>query len=318
MEKKNSLTSNKGLSLSQAQSISNLCNQRAREIESKLNGVNNYSKSVAVVQPQSTTPLYYITVAGKPLPTNVVDLLTEKAKLHACQAFLMENIKAKENLLNSNKKKVVDISSVEVPVRPATILSIGILPVVDEDFGWSQLTISEINECLEAEAFAAHIGQFIHKGGTLDNLRKELPEIPSIEWMTVKDGEKTPVTITVHHSPEQLIKIHEELAALHRQYEQRVNYFKAKVKNITTEENARIAKVNADIQNDVEKKNKESQTSFQTAYLAYSEKVRTIQSEFEKERQAKIKEIASMRIGIDARFQEVIDIFLKQLSDTQE
>ena len=59
MEKKNSLTSNKGLSLSQAQSISNLCNQRAREIESKLNGVNNYSKSVAVVQPQSTTILYY-------------------------------------------------------------------------------------------------------------------------------------------------------------------------------------------------------------------------------------------------------------------
>lgn len=318
METKNSLTSNKGLSLSQAQSISNLCNQRAREIESKLSGINNYSKSVTIMQSQSNIPLTYTTVAGKPLPTDVVALLTEKAKLHACQAFLMENIKAKENLLTFNKKKVADISSIEVPTRPIQIIPTGLLLYVDEDFGWSQLTVSEINESLEAEAYAAHIGQFIHKDGTLDKLRKELPTISSIEWMTIKDGEKTPVSINVHHTPEQLIKVHEELAVLHRQYEQRVNYFKAKVKNITTEENARIAKVNADIQNDVEKKNKELQTAFQTSYLVYSEKVRTIQAEFEKERQARIKEISSMRIGVDARFQEVIDIFLKQITDTQE
>jgi hypothetical protein len=48
--------------------------------------------------------------------------------------------------------------------------------------------------------------------------------------MNIKDGEKTPVEIKIHHNSEDLLKIHEELAALHRQYEQRVNYFKAKVK----------------------------------------------------------------------------------------
>jgi len=313
--KKNSLTSNKGLSLSQAQSISNLCNQRAREIESKLSGINNYSKSVTVLQGGNYTT--YQTIAGKQLPTNVVELLTEKAKLHACQAFLMENIKAKESLLNVNKMAIADISSVEVPERPKTTL-VTTLPGISEDFGWSQLTVAEINEYLEAEAFASHIGQFIHKDGTLDNLRKELPNVPSVEWMTIKDGEKTPINISVHHTPEQLIKVHEELAALHRSYEQRVNYFKAKVKNITTEENARIAKINADTQNDIEKMNKELQTEFQTAYLAYTEKIRSIQAEFEKVRQARTKEIASMRINIDARFQNVIDIFLNQLSDNQE
>jgi hypothetical protein len=51
---KNSLAPNKGLSLSQAQSISNLCNQRAREISAQLSGVNNYSKSVSITIAGST------------------------------------------------------------------------------------------------------------------------------------------------------------------------------------------------------------------------------------------------------------------------
>lgn len=313
--KKNSLTSNKGLSLSQAQSISNLCNQRAREIEAKLTGVNNYSKSVTIIE--SKFPKTYNTVTGKKLPSNVVELLIEKSTLHACQAFLMENIKAKDSLLTEIKKAVADISSVEMPKQPLTKQLIN-LPVVDETFGWSELSVSETNEFIEAEAFASHIGQFIHKGGALDHLRTELPTVPAIEWMTIKDSEKSPVTITTHHTSEELLLLHEELATLHRQYEQRVNYFKAKVKNITTEENARIVKVNADNQIDFQKFNNEQQSEYQTAYKSYLESVKTIQSEFEKERQAKIKEIAAMRINIDERFQKVINDFLGKLSDKQE
>lgn len=315
--KKNSLTVNSGLSLSQAQSISNLCNQRAREIEAKLSGVNNYKKSVTVVQGGSSK--HYDTVAGKPLPYNVVELLIEKSKLHACQAFLMENIKAKEVLLHEIKAYKADTSVVEQPVKPIAA-RVGAYPTVDEIYGWSQLTIGELNEFLEAEAYSAHIGQFIHKDGLLDNLRNELPKIPAIEWMQIVDGVKSPVEIVVHatHTPEQLLKLHEELAALHRQYEQRVNYFKAKVKNITTEENARIARLNADEQSKAQKINNDEQQKYQTAMLAYSEQVKTIQAEFEKVRQEKTKEIAAMRINIDLRFQETINDFLGKLSDKQE
>lgn len=315
--KKNSLTPNKGLSLSQAQSISNLCNQRAKEIEAKLNGVNNYSKSVDV--PVKDGVKTHTTVVAKPLPADVVALLTEKAKLHACQAFLMENIKAKDALLKEAKKILPDVSSVDVPERPKAISAlVRMFPEVSEDFGWEQLTSAEICEYTEAEAFAAHIGQFIHQGSILDTLRKELPTIAPIEWMVIKDGEKTPVTITQHHTSEKLLAVHEELAKLHRGFEQRVNYFKAKVKNLTTEENARIAKINADAQNDAEKQNREIQSTFETAYRAASEAIRSIQAEFEKERQARVKEIAAMRISIDARFQETIDIFLAQLPESQE
>ena len=312
--KKNSLTPNKGLSLSQAQSISNLCNQRGGEISVELHGVNNYSKSVDVYN-NGVSKTHKI-VVGKSLPTNVVDLLKEKSKLHACQAFLMENIKAKDALLTQARNVEADLGELEAPERPKVVSPlINMLPEVKEAWGWEQLTVAEYNEYLEAEAYAAHIGQFIHNGGTLDNLRRELPTVDVVEWMVIQDGVKSPVTVTVHHKSEDLLKTHEELAALHRGYEQKVNYYKANVKNSVTKENARIANINADAQSAAETINNESQTTYDTAYKAYNEKVKTIRAEFEKERQAKIAEIAGCRITVDARFQDTVDIFLNQLEE---
>lgn len=307
--KANSLSVNKGLSLSQAQSISNLCNQRATEISNKLSVVNNYSKVVHV------DGEYHVTVKGCELPENVVDLLTEKAELHACQAFLMENIKAKDALLNQAKKEVADISKIEFPKKYDYLDPI-VIPQVDENWGWAQLTKAEYNEYLEADAFAAHIGQFIHKGSILDTLRSELPTLPAIEWMTIKgDGTKSPVAIKIHHSSEELLRVHEKLANLHRGYEQKVNYYKAKVKNLVTQENARIAKLNADEQNEATKINNDRQMEYETAHKKATEEMRVIRSEFEKKRQDLIKEIASMRIEVDTRFQKTIDIFLPNLSE---
>jgi len=314
--KKNSLTQNKGLSLSQAQSISNLCNQRASEISAVLAGVNNYKKEVDVVINGSVKT--HTIVVGKKLPENVVDLIKEKASLHACQAFLMENIKAKDALLNKLKKATADISGVVIPERPKTISPlINQLSEVGEEYGESLLSVSDVNEFLEVEAYASHIGQFIHEGKPLDKLRKELGSgIAPIEWMTIQEGVKSPITVTTHHTSQQLLAVHEELAKLHREYEQRVNYFKAMVKNLTTARNADIAKHNADVQNDCAKQNNEAQAEYETAYKLAGEQIRSIQAEFEKERQSLIKEVAGMRIAVFEKFQPVINVFLKQIEDT--
>ena len=310
--KKTSLNAT-GLSLSQAQSISNLCNQRAKEIENELSGVNNYSKSVEITSFTGDIKTHVILV-GKPMPTNVVALLGDKAKLHACQAFLMENIKAKDLMLKELKLATGDVSAVELPERPETISPLlNMLSEVGESYGWEQLSLSELNEYMEAEAFASHIGQFIHQGSTLDNLRFQLPSLPAIEWMTITDGIKSPVEIKVHHTPQQLLTLHEELATLHRGYEQRVNYFKAKVKNLTTEENARIAKINADAQHEAEAKNNILQSEYQTAMQEAQQRIKSIQADFEKERQTKIQQVAALRINVDARFQSTIDDFMKIL-----
>lgn len=71
--KANSLTENKGLSLSQAQSISNLCNQRAIEIQNKLNSINNCEKCIEV------NGKVHIIEKGIKIPNNIIELIKEKS-----------------------------------------------------------------------------------------------------------------------------------------------------------------------------------------------------------------------------------------------
>lgn len=315
--KKNSLvTTGKGLSMSQAQSISNLCNQRCVEITNKFNAVNSCGKYIMHTSANGMTNEKLFTVHCNPLPDNTIELLDEKAMYHACQAYLMENIKAKADVLKELKKEVADISSIEIPDRPKQYSALAkMLTEVNEDYGWSQLTVAEINEYIEAEAYAAHIGQFIHENSILDKLRKELPLLPAIEWMEVKTGEKTPVYIQENHNSEYLHNIHETLATKHREYEKVVNYYKAKVKNITTVENARIARHNADVQSEADKLNRDLNAEYDIKYREASEKIREIQMNFEVKRQERIKEVSSLKINIDPRFQKVIDLFLKDLKE---
>ena len=301
---KNSLSS-KGLSMSQAQSVSNLCNQRSKDITAQLADINNVSKELTIGTET------YIETKGNPIPENVVQLLQDKAKLAATQAFLMENIKAKDELINDIKSERF-VYDVEQPVRPITI-SKNLPMEVDEDFGWDTLTTSEYNEFLEAEAYASHIGQFIHKGGRLDRLRAELPTIKTLEFMEIEVGKKTPLKVSVHHTPAQLLAIHEELAALHRGYEQKVNYFKSKVKNAVTSENARIQKERGNIQGEVNQQNSDLANAYKLAYEQWSADQYKAQHEFEEKRQGRIQDAVNLKIEVAQRFQDVVNEFLDQL-----
>ena len=301
---KNSLAA-KGLSMSQAQSISNLCNQRSKDITAQLADINNVSKELVIGEET------YTEVKGNPIPANVVELLTAKARLSATQAFLMENIKAKDELINKIKYEGFQYD-VEAPVRPQTISEV-IPTEVDEDFGWDTLTVSEYNEFIEAEAYASHIGQFIHKGGKLDRLRAELPTIKTLEFMEIEVGKKTPMKISIHHTAAQLLTIHEELAALHRGYEQKVNYFKSKIKNAVTSTNAAVQKARGDIQARVNQQNLELANEYKLAYDKWLADQRKAQHKFEEARQGRIQEAVNLKIEVAERFQPVVDEFLNQL-----
>ena len=293
-----------GLSLSQAQSISNLCNQRVREIDNKLSVVNNASKQVTIdgVNYQETQP--------NPMPVDVVDMLTEKARLSSTQAFLMENMRAKDELLAATRKQTFDFETImPYPVRQKFEM-VTELAEVGESWGWDQLSAAEYNEYLEAEAYAAHIGQFIHNRGKLDSLRKELPTIKTLEWLEVETGKKTPVKVITHHTADDLLQLHEELAALHRGYEQRVNYFKAKVKNLVTTENARIARANAEEQARVNAINQKIMAEYEAEQKVWLDAEKKAKFEFQEKIEQQIKEIAAYRIQVSARFQPVIDMFI--------
>lgn len=304
--KKNSLATT-GLSLSQAQSISNLCFQKTQDIANSLAIINNSEKTLKIGQE------IYIETQGNKIPENVTDLILEKGLLHATQAFLMENIKAKDVLLKELKSKVF-ISPLIYPEYP-TLHNFEAKELVGESWGWEQLSTSEYNEYLEVEAYAAHIGQFIHKGEKLDVLRKELSTLKTLEWMTIKDGEKTPLKVVVHHTPAQLLETHNNLAAMHRKYEQRTNHFKAKVKNLVTEENARISRENADLQAQVNSKNEMLRNKYNSEVAEYEAINLELKQVFEKNRQEDIQKTAQLRILVDKRFQATIDLYLKQLED---
>lgn len=296
-----------GLSLSQAQSISNLCFQRTQEIANQLAIINNSEKTLTI----GTTN--YTETVGNKIPTDVVDLVLKKGLLHATQAFLMENIKAKDVLIRELKAKTFR-SELECPIFPKLEEAV-LLSLVDEKWGWEQLSVLEYNEYLEAESYAAHIGQFIHKGEKLDVLRKELPFLKTLEWINVEDGKKTPLKVSIHHTSTELSEIHEQLAAKHRQYEQRVNYFKAKVKNLTTEENARRSAENNVMLSKINAKNEVLKANYindLTKYNAINHKEAQI---FEEKRQEDIKKTSALRINVDPRFQPIVDVFLKQLED---
>lgn len=304
--KKHSLAT-KGLSLSQAQSISNLCNQASRDIDAQLKNINNVSKTLKIDNVE------YIETQGNPMPSDIVQLLNTKSKLHATQAFLMENIKAKDTLLSylKSKKFVYDAKCPEYPELEEAIYQ----DTVTEEWGWEQLSAEEVAEYLEAESYASHIGQFIHKGGKLDLLRKELPTIKTLEWIDVEAGKRTPLMVTIHHTLSQLTETHENLAALHRAYEQRVNYFKAKVKNLVTLENARIEKENAELTAVISERNDKLREEYQVKRGKYmADKTKAMQ-EFESARQQEISNVAALRIQVDPRFKHVIDRYLKQIEE---
>lgn len=311
----NSLKVNKGLSISQAQSISNICNQKAIEIENKYINANNFSKTIKIDDQK------YSTQEKVELPSNIVELLLEKSKLHACQAFLMENIKAKDALINQIKKSKVDISHLEAPSRPTyknAHDNENYQEQVKEEWGWEQLTNAELNEYLEAEAFAAHIGQFIHQNGKLDSLRKELPTIPTIDWMSIETGKKIPVIIEKHSDANKLMEYHDELAKIHRMYEQKVNYFKSKVKNMVTQKNAEIAANNEAILSETEAYNKKLSTEFEFLSNSYSNNISKLENNFNAEKAKLLKEAISMRIEIPDRFKTTIDSMMESIVKEDE
>lgn len=291
-----------GLSMSQAQSISNSCNQHAQEINRKIASINNCERTIAIGGET------FVETTPHPIPTDIIQLLSKKAKLHACQAFLMENIKAKDALIRSKKSESLNFNMVRPEMEDIEELSL--LSYVSEDWGIEQLTIVEMNEYYEAESVAAHIGQFIHNGGKLDLLRKELSTIPSIDWIVVEKDKRTPIKINVHHTSDGLLKLHDELSKMHREAEQRVNYYKAKMKNLVTLENARISEENSKRQSAYNEQYQIARNSYTEKLNHYFAEEKKAQFDFETERNNQIKELSALRIEVDPRYQEVIDLFL--------
>jgi hypothetical protein len=302
--------SGKGLSISQAQNISNICNQMALEIDHQIQIINNCSKTITI---DSET---YNHSTGKPIPGDIISLILRKGKLHATQAFLMENIKCKSDILWELKQKKYEctLKGLEYPLLKKAELK----PEVDEKWGITKLTLTEYNEFLEVEALAAHIGQFIHKDGKLDQLREELPYISELAWFELEQGKKTPIKVTLHHTSEQLMDIHNQLAALHRKYEQRVNYFKAKITRFFFDENIKISEENNNTIDLIKKENDQAMEKYAEEKRLFDIQDLQARQLFEKNRSEDLSKYSQLRIAIDPRFQPIINEILLHIPEQED
>lgn len=297
-----------GLSMSQAQSISNICNQRCIEIDSRINAANVASRVIKI------DGEYLVETPAVKLPSEIVELLIMKGELAGTQAFLMEAIKAKEALIREITIRSFDVEEfyknnpepVKEPITSPTLLA-----EVDETWGWNQLSLKETAEYLAVEASASHIGQFIHKVGKLSRLRNELTQLKTLEWIEIETGKKTPVIVTPNATPEELFKLHEELATKHSELEARVNYFKAKVKNLVTLENARINTLNSNVYKEYQTKVREVSNIYNADYSEWRAKFDAAHSEFLAQKELDKKETIALRISVDPRFQSVVNTITK-------
>lgn len=304
--------SEKGLSMTQAQSISNLIYQHARLIDSQLNAVNNAHKSIFINGSK------YDVEAPKSLPKNITELIIRKATLHAAQSFLMENLKWKAQWLQQERQKqfTTELKAPETPVWKQFVQQ----EEVDGEWAINQLSATEYNEFLQEEALAAHIGQFIHQEGKLDKLRKALPDEKALRfhrWTSQGTVTEIPIDVIVHHTEDELIKLHSELSALHRESEKRVNYYKAKLLNLVNEENARITRANKDTQADVDKHNSILRKQYDTEYQEYQNTLSDQKKEFSAKQLETVNKISKLRIEVDPRFKKVIDEFSSLIPDTE-
>lgn len=293
--------------MSQAQSISNICYQRVLEINAQIAAVNNASKTVKIAGED------FLETQAVPMPTNIVDLILIKGKLTATQAFLMEAIKAKDEMIDKQKLKRFDIAAfVEKYPEPEapTLQRPAYAENVVEAWGWEQLSFGETAEFIEVEAYAAAIGKFIHKDGKLTKLRTEVSTMKTLEWIVIEDGKKTPVKVNIHHNADDLLAIHMALAEKHREYEARVNYFKAKVKNLVTLKNADIAKANAELMQTYTSEYKELRDKYNAESTIWKAELDKQMKEFEAAKALELKELVGLRISVEPRFQEVIDTVL--------
>lgn len=98
------------------------------------------------------------------------------------------------------------------------------------------LDIGELADYFYVESMSAHIGKAIHgKEGFINKIREETFKKEEFARFRLNDKEYL-ANKTYMYSDEDINKLFMNLQAQHRNYEQKVNFYKAKIKNLASQE----------------------------------------------------------------------------------
>lgn len=294
-----------GISSSQANHVANLIKEKNKVVDSELNNTAAY-KEVLRREGENFT-------LKNPQPVDLFNLSRREGELYALSSWLREAIKARETLLTFYRECPHTFFG-EVPVwnpPPSPVKKqIPVPAKATEADIFETFSLKELAEYWALESKAAHIGKRIHKGGTVSNIREEiLANKDSVTTFTVMDGKHYPVSFEKVYSIDDVSDAFDKLQKLHRGYEQKLNFYKAKIQNGMTELNAkRLSEYRKDQEAENARYNKEW-TDCNDALREQQEKVALKTAENEQSRALKLREVSSWKIVIPYDLSEIYQQF---------
>ena len=213
LETKNPYFNTSGLTSSEANYVCERIKERLKPIQDLVSSIETHTSSIDGEALDTFTKVDDI--GGK---------LTEIGALYAISAYLRTAIKEKETRLEIVNKKLNEvIAKAEEEVKPIDYEPLHRLRDVSIDDYLKTLSVEAVVRYKEAEAKAAHIGKYIH---SFDEVRTKLTKKELISFKEV--GEQVfKVKNTPLYNLAELQQLQEELLAEHREYESKVNYYKA-------------------------------------------------------------------------------------------
>ena len=287
-----------GISQSKANHVANICKESANRILRKLQNITVTEEI-----------LHY---DGKILPYNeiiktnesIVDLCENEAKLYTLGAWLREAIKHKESVLETIKNMAVtDFFTDEQKNNYHFNEKANILSQLTEDDIIKTFSIADYAEYIAVKAKAAHIGLKIHNTGLLPTWYKIIKNHKPVTFIeTDKNGGKGMIQSKLLFDEISVDKIFFDLQKRHREYEAKVNYYEAKIKDTLNTKNQEILV-----------HNKKENERIQSLKKEHNTKYESLISDIEKTRLEYINKVAKLKIVIPHSLQPVYDAIEKDL-----
>lgn len=219
---------------------------------------------------------------------NLEEKCLEEGNLYALSAWLREAIKAKEALLKQVENDNFDISLLnEVNYGKA-------ISLLTEDEVKYSLPINELAEYLAYEAKAAHIGKKVHPNGIFEQWFNMIKNTPKVQINEINKDYIVEFDQVVDEKD--LYQVYFTLQKEYREAEQKVNYYKAKVKNLLNEKNQEI-----------NQKNRALQDKLSQDLEIQNSKNLALQAEINNLRGQKLKEVSELKIIIPNELQKTLD-----------
>lgn len=224
-----------GLSMSEAGHRKNMIKENMRKVEADLDRLKAYTQIVDFGGGQGT----FKRVNG--VKEDIIKLAIVEGNYYALSAWLGEGIKAKEAILASAQSRTESAFYIEAEdgefktiTMEHPMLEKALRKQFTENDILGQWTVKERAEYLTLESKAAHLGKKLHHGGIIAEMRDQLLKFEEQVLVEIRIKGVMDSFIaenTKLYTYEELDAIYMELQDKHRSWEQKLNWYKAKIKN---------------------------------------------------------------------------------------